>query len=59
MAADRSHRLQLVIEPELREQIKAVAAANRRSVSAECCCAIEAWVKQHLGEGLPASGEMG
>ena len=53
MPVDVASRMQLVIEPALREQVKALAKAHRRSTSGEICIALEAWLKQH--EEQPAA----
>ena len=50
MPVDIASRMQLVIEPALREQVKALAKAHRRSTSSEICIALEAWLKQHQAE---------
>lgn len=53
MPVDTSSRMQLVIEPALRERIKALAGAHRRTTSGEICIAIEAWLAQHSTDHQP------
>jgi hypothetical protein len=50
MPVDVASRMQLVIDPDLRERIRNVAKLHRRSVSSEICTAIEAWLVQHEAE---------
>jgi hypothetical protein len=54
MPVDVASRMQLVIEPSLRERVKSLAKAHRRTTSAEICIALEAWLDQHKDE-LPAA----
>lgn len=43
-------RMALVIPPDVKEKITALAKEHRRSTSAEIVVAIESWLEQHSSE---------